>query len=302
MVSEEESSDVYVKMEKCSHEVFIEEICENCEQHIDTICSFKLGYIHKDYTVSTEERDRLRFFCLKKMMEKKKLYLILDLDHTLVHSVRTNQLSSDELLIETDSMQDIANGCLFKLELVEMVTKLRPFVRTFLKEASDLYEMYIYTRGNLAYAYNIVKLLDPENKYFGARVITRDACGEEHGKSLDRVLAAENAVVILDDLQAAWTKHLQNLILIKKFFYFEFGNNGVTSPAALKEESKTDLGLVAVLNLLQQIHQGFFAGDADADFKGRDVRQVMNRLREEICCPERRVKQKRIQAEEFIPL
>lgn len=81
------------------------------------------------------------------------------------------------------------------------MTKLRPFVRTFLKEASDMFEMYIYTMGDRSYAREMAKLLDPKREYFHERVISRDDGTQRHQKGLDVVLGQENCVLILDDTE-----------------------------------------------------------------------------------------------------
>lgn len=59
--------------------------------------------------------------------------------------------------------KDISNGKveIFRLDSMNMLTKLRPFVRTFLKEASKLFEMDIYTMGKRSYALQMAKSLDP---------------------------------------------------------------------------------------------------------------------------------------------
>ena len=85
---------------------------------------------------------------------------------------------------------------------MHMMTKLRPFVHSFLKEASDLFEMYIYTMGERAYALQMAKLLDPEDVYFNSRVIAQGDCTQRHQKGLDIVLGQESAVLILDDTEA----------------------------------------------------------------------------------------------------
>lgn len=94
---------------------------------------------------------------------------------------------------------DISNGSLFKLECAERMTKLRPFVRTFLKEASKMYEMYIYTMASRRYALEVVKLLDPQGEYFNDKVISRYDGTQKHQKGLDVVLGPESAILILDD-------------------------------------------------------------------------------------------------------
>jgi RNA polymerase II C-terminal domain phosphatase-like 3/4 len=114
---------------------------------------------------------------------------------------------------------DVSKGSLFKLEHMHMMTKLRPFVRTFLKEASEMFEMYIYTMGDRPYALEMAKLLDPQGEYFNAKVISRDDGTQKHQKGLDIVLGQESAVLILDD-----TEHVSPLLVSDLFCqitYFE---------------------------------------------------------------------------------
>jgi len=96
---------------------------------------------------------------------------------------------------------DVSGGSLFMLDFMHMMTKLRPIVHTFLKEASEMFEMYIYTMGDRAYALEMAKLLDPQREYFSARVISRDDGTHKHQKGLDVVLGQDSAVLILDDTE-----------------------------------------------------------------------------------------------------
>nr|XP_016513820.1 PREDICTED: RNA polymerase II C-terminal domain phosphatase-like 4 [Nicotiana tabacum] len=91
---------------------------------------------------------------------------------------------------------------LFKLDWIHMMTKLRPFVHTFLKEASSLFEMHIYTMGERPYALEMANLLDPGGIYFHSRVIAQGDCTQRHQKGLDVVVGQESAVLILDDTEA----------------------------------------------------------------------------------------------------
>jgi len=99
--------------------------------------------------------------------------LVLDLDHTLLNSTRLIDVTPDEeyLKSQTDSLQDISRGSLFRLDFMNMLTKLWPFVRAFLKKASSLFEMYIYMMGERSYAKQMANLLDPEKVYFNSGVI-----------------------------------------------------------------------------------------------------------------------------------
>lgn len=95
---------------------------------------------------------------------------------------------------------------------MQMMTKLRPFVRTFLKEASNFFEMYIYTMGERPYALEMAKLLDPGDIYFNSRIIAQGDCTQRHQKGLDIVLGQESAVIILDDTEVV-SERLEFLIV-----------------------------------------------------------------------------------------
>ncbi|KAL1552479.1 protein-serine/threonine phosphatase [Salvia divinorum] len=90
-----------------------------------------------------------------------------------------------------------------------MMTKLRPFVHTFLEEASKLFEMWIYTMGSLSYASDMAELLDPGDKYFHSRFITLEDSTHEKKKRLNIVLGRESTVLIVDDTWI-WKKDKDN--------------------------------------------------------------------------------------------
>lgn len=112
---------------------------------------------------------------LQFLLSKKKLLLVLDLDHTLLSSTRLSDLPDDmlpkaeELLSQQGSEQQ---QLLFKLPHMLMWTKLRPGIRQFLVEAHKLFELHIYTHGDQDYAAEMARLLDPNRSLFGGRVIS----------------------------------------------------------------------------------------------------------------------------------
>ncbi|XP_021620942.1 RNA polymerase II C-terminal domain phosphatase-like 4 isoform X11 [Manihot esculenta] len=181
---------------------------------------------------------------------------------------------------------DVSKGSLFKLDFLQMMTRLRPFVRMFLKEASQMFEMYIYTMGDRAYAMEMAKLLDPRREYFDARVISRDDGTQRHQKGLDIVLGQENAVLILDDTETAWTKHKGNLILMERYHFFasschQFGFNCKSLSELKSDESDRDGALASVLKVLRKIHHMFFDELVD-NLDDRDVRQVLKIVRKDV--------------------
>jgi RNA polymerase II subunit A-like phosphatase len=44
---------------------------------------------------------------------------------------------------------------------------------------NTMYEMHVYTMGTRSYADAICKAIDPEGKFFGTRILSRDESGSE---------------------------------------------------------------------------------------------------------------------------
>jgi len=56
-----------------------------------------------------------------------------------------------------------------------------PGLYSFLEEAAALFELHIYTMGNEAYARRVTEVIDPQHKYFGERILSRDTAAEAGG-------------------------------------------------------------------------------------------------------------------------
>ncbi|KAH8481832.1 hypothetical protein H0E87_029350 [Populus deltoides] len=274
------NSEASISKEICTHPGSFGTMCIVCGQLLDGESGVTFGYIHKGLRLGNDEIVRLRNTDMKNLLRHKKLYLILDLDHTLLNSTQLMHMTLDEEYLngQTDSLQDVSKGSLFMLSSMQMMTKLRPFVRTFLKEASQMFEMYIYTMGDRAYALEMAKLLDPGREYFNAKVISRDDGTQRHQKGLDVVLGQESAVLILDDTENAWMKHKDNLILMERYHFFasschQFGFNCKSLSEQKTDESESEGALASILKVLRKIHQIFFE-ELEENMDGRDVRQV----------------------------
>ena len=55
----------------------------------------------------------------------------------------------------------------------------RPGLQRFLEDMSRLYEMHVYTMGTRSYADAVCKFIDPEDKIFSRRILTRDESGSK---------------------------------------------------------------------------------------------------------------------------
>jgi RNA polymerase II subunit A C-terminal domain phosphatase len=49
----------------------------------------------------------------------------------------------------------------------------RPGLKGFLEAMSELYEMHVYTMGTRSYAESVCRVIDPHDKYFGGRILSR---------------------------------------------------------------------------------------------------------------------------------
>lgn len=159
------------------------------------------------------------------------------------------------------------------LRHMAMFTKLRPHAHAFLRAASQLCTMYIYTMGDRNYAREMAKLLDPTGELFNGRVIGSGDSTSQYKKDLDIVLGAEPTVLITDDTDRVWPKNLANLIRIDRYHFFKQSAAGFRQPGrSVMERQWRDEGdngdraqLRDVLAVIAAAHRRFFEGTAAAN-------------------------------------
>ncbi|GAV63504.1 BRCT domain-containing protein/NIF domain-containing protein [Cephalotus follicularis] len=265
--------------DSCTHPRVIGEECDNCGEYVGPDYGFYFGYMLEGLRLSPGEAARLSEMETRRLFKQKKLVLVLDIDHTRVHSVADKDLNTEEksFLLENGGS---LNDCLFTLESIGLLVKLRPFARTFLKQVSTMFEMYLYTRGERRYALDVTELLDPEATYFGDRIISREDVPAGF-KTLDMVLGHKNSVLIVDDTESVWPKDKENLILIERYDYFakkstttshRYCENGT-------DESEFAGSLAKVLKVVKAVHEMYFES---ITVRRRNVRFILRLLRSSI--------------------
>lgn len=166
-----------------------------------------MSYDNIGLTVSRSEAERLEVENAKRLLDQKKLSLILDLDQTIVHA------SCDQRISQWQN-SDIRQFNLPRSPLVYYI-KLRPGLVEFLKEIEELYELHIYTMGTKDYAKAVAKEIDPEGCLFKERILSRDESGCLTQKKLQRIFPCDTSmVVVLDDRSDVWS-YSPNLVRIK---------------------------------------------------------------------------------------
>jgi RNA polymerase II C-terminal domain phosphatase-like 3/4 len=153
-----------------------------------------------------------------------------------------------------------------------MFTKLRPRAREFLRAASAMCQLYVYTMGDKNYAREMAKILDPTGELFNGRVIANSDSTCSRTKDLDIVLGAEGSVLIVDDTDRVWPHNLANLIRIDRYHFFPQSAAGFRQPGrSVLERAWKDEGangdreqLRDVLRVIATAHAAFFRGTAAA--------------------------------------
>ncbi|ROV87133.1 hypothetical protein VSDG_09990 [Cytospora chrysosperma] len=228
--------------EPCKHEVQFQGQCAYCGKLTDEVdwstnridadrAPVRMTHDQANLTVSRERAAKTESLQQERLLQQRKLSLVVDLDQTVIHACidptvgdwqRDPTNPNYEAVKDVQSFQladdgprGMASGCSYYI-------KMRPGLRQFLEKISQLYELHVYTMGTRAYAANIAKIVDPDKKLFGDRVISRDENGNMTAKSLQRLFpVSTNMVVIIDDRADVWPNNRPNLIKVVPYDFFK---------------------------------------------------------------------------------
>ncbi|KAH9259299.1 hypothetical protein BASA81_002342 [Batrachochytrium salamandrivorans] len=239
--------------------------------------------------VSKQEAVEVNRTTVANMFTAKKLSLVLDLDHTLLHC--TDDPRAQSFLRRPHVYA-------FELDGKAMFLKPRPGLHHFLQIMQQHYEMHVYTAGTRPYALKVCSIIDPRGEFFHDRIVSRDDNPElsADDKRISRLFPVDDSMVaIVDDRREVWHKagSDRNLVTCQAYYYFlgmhEVNNSSdpVNEPPAgqqQQEEESKDVGLAKVEEVLLALH-GDFYGEEDGsglqkqlDGNGKDVKEILKRL------------------------
>ncbi|GAB0489137.1 hypothetical protein MMPV_000353 [Pyropia vietnamensis] len=181
-------------------------------------------------SVTVDEAAALDAGTARRLLSERRLSLVLDLDHTLVHATDDPRAAADVAAVirgaspggpdeEPDDgrgVDAVAAAGIHALCLVDatghpgrpMHVKLRPGLSAFLAAARVAFELHIYTMGTRRYAAAVASLLDGgDGSLFRGRVTSREDFGEGalNRKNLRRVFPCDDSMVlIVDDRDDVW--------------------------------------------------------------------------------------------------
>ncbi|KAK4179568.1 hypothetical protein QBC36DRAFT_70494 [Triangularia setosa] len=227
--------------EDCSHEIQFQGLCAICGKDMteanwaaetrDTErAPISMVHDQTNLTVSTTHAQKSERELQKRLLDSRKLSLVVDLDQTVIQACidpTVGEWMKDPTNPNYDSVKNVK---IFQLDdgphaLVRKCwyyIKMRPGLEGFLRRISTMYELHVYTMGTRAYAQNVARVIDPEKKLFGNRVISRDENGNMYSKSLQRLFpVSTNMVVIIDDRSDVWPHNRPNLVKVTPYEFFK---------------------------------------------------------------------------------
>lgn len=233
--------DCMVVKESCSHDVQFGGLCAICGKDMTEVnwaaesrdmdrAPINMVHDQTHLTVSETQAQKTENALQRRLLQHRKLSLVVDLDQTIIHACidptvgewqkdPTNPNYPSVRNVKSFQLDDgprgVANNCWYYI-------KMRPGLQDFLTKIATMYELHVYTMGTRAYAQNVARIVDPDKKLFGNRVISRDENGNMYAKSLQRLFpVSTKMVVIIDDRADVWPRNRPNLIKVSPYDFFK---------------------------------------------------------------------------------
>jgi len=225
--------------EPCTHETQFGGLCVDCgrdmtqvdyltkERDVDR-ATVNMAHDNTALLVSHKEAVAAEEDAKKRLLSARKLTLIVDLDQTVIHTTCERTIAewkADPENPNHDAVKDVqgfqlADDNVSNVAANWYYVKMRPGLKDFFDRVSKLYEMHVYTMATRAYAQAVAKIIDPERKYFGDRILSRDENYTDKLKSLTRLFYQNTAMcVIIDDRADVW-QYSPHLVRVPVFNFF----------------------------------------------------------------------------------
>ena len=229
--------------EVCGHPAFYKNLCVACgalssslaPEAFSSPSSLIIGSVGS-LQVSEKEAQRIEVSRAETLLKSRRLALVLDIDHTLLHAVLAPPNTPIPSLPSLPSSAAREGRILpLFLEGVLHLVKLRPHLFGFLDALLPLCQMHLYTNGTRPYAELVTALIDPERKYFNLRIASRsDSLHFTGEKYLHKLFLNDTSMVlVMDDREDVWREGRQSkqLVLVKPYLYFHEGQKEVNNAA-----------------------------------------------------------------------
>ncbi|XP_046577149.1 LOW QUALITY PROTEIN: RNA polymerase II subunit A C-terminal domain phosphatase-like [Haliotis rubra] len=225
-------------VEPCSHPTVMKDMCAMCgadlrselgmagERKETVAASVAMVHSIPELIISEQQALELGQEDENRLLKTRKLVLLVDLDQTLIHTTNDNIPAN----LKGVSHFQLWHG----RNLLWYHTRFRPHTREFLEKISKMYELHICTFGVRMYAHTIARLLDPDERFFSHRILSRDECFNAMSKTANlKALfpCGDSMVCIIDDREDVWN-FSPNLIHVKPYRFFQ-GTADINAPQGL---------------------------------------------------------------------
>ncbi|XP_066142686.1 RNA polymerase II subunit A C-terminal domain phosphatase isoform X1 [Euwallacea fornicatus] len=277
------------EIKACSHPTIMNDMCAECGadlQKDDTLkgtASVPMIHAIPDLKVSEELAQKLGQADSERLLKDRKLVLLVDLDQTLIHTTNDNI---------PPNIKDVYHFQLYGPKSPWYHTRLRPGTHKFLESICQYYELHICTFGARNYAHMIAMFLDPDQKFFSNRILSRDECFVPTSKKANlRALfpCGDDLVCIIDDREDVWS-HATNLIHVKPYHFFQHTGD-INAPPGLDKHDADDKEGVDLTKLIKnsseksQAEKSCESIESIADEEIKEVVENDNTIIEEIDSP-----------------
>lgn len=213
-------------LEDCTHDIQYGGLCALCGASLEDmpVPSISMDHNSTNLKVSNREAMQIEKGSMKRLLNEKKLSLVVDLDQTVIHVTvdpTVAEWMSDPTNPNYESVKHVKSFYLNEGQSGRWYfCKMRPGLHEFLEKMAKMYELHIYTMATKQYAIEIAKIIDPEGIYFGDRILSRDESGSLTQKSLQRLFPMDTSmVVVIDDRGDVWD-WCPNLIKVVPYDFF----------------------------------------------------------------------------------
>ncbi|CAK9830840.1 RNA polymerase II subunit A C-terminal domain phosphatase [Anthophora retusa] len=240
---------VIMTLEGCKHPTVMKDLCAECgvdlrvegigkENESTKISQASVPMVHSvpELKVCPELAEKIGKEDEQRLLNDRKLALLVDLDQTIVHTTNDNV---------PPNMKDVYHYQLYGPNSPWYHTRLRPNTRHFLSEMSRLYELHICTFGARNYAHTVAALLDKDGTLFSHRILSRDECFDPASKTANlKALfpCGDDLVCIIDDREDVW-QGCGNLVQVKPYHFFRHTGD-IHAPPGLE---KSDVSILPEL-------------------------------------------------------
>ncbi|XP_076177702.1 RNA polymerase II subunit A C-terminal domain phosphatase Fcp1 isoform X2 [Ptiloglossa arizonensis] len=237
-------------LEGCRHPTVMKDLCAECgvdlrvegigkESESTKISQASVPMVHSvpELKVCPELAEKIGKEDEQRLLNDRKLALLVDLDQTIVHTTNDNI---------PPNMKDVYHYQLYGPSSPWYHTRLRPNTRHFLSEMSRLYELHICTFGARNYAHTVAALLDKDGILFSHRILSRDECFDPASKTANlKALfpCGDDLVCIIDDREDVW-QGCGNLVQVKPYHFFRHTGDIHAPPGLEKNDISQNDGLI----------------------------------------------------------